>query len=48
MVAKTILSVVFLHKVVMLDCDIQSSIFLANNLAYHAKKKHIDMKYSWH
>ena len=28
-----------------IDCDSQSSIFLAKNLAYHSKTKHIDVQY---
>ena len=28
-----------------IDCDSQSAIFLAKNLAYHSKMKHIDMQY---
>ena len=35
----------FVHKGVRLDCDSQSAIFLAKNLAYHAKTKHIDVQY---
>ena len=31
-------SIGFVQKVVRLDCDIQSEIFLENNPAYHAKK----------
>ena len=29
----------------MIECDIQSEIFLAKNLAYHSKTKHIDVQY---
>jgi hypothetical protein len=28
-----------------ISCDIQSTIFLANNLAYHLKTKNIDVQY---
>ena len=28
-----------------IDCDSQSAIFLAKNLAYHSKMKHIDVHY---
>ena len=38
-------SVGFVHKAIRLDCDSQSAIFLAKNLAYHAKTKHIDVPY---
>ena len=30
---------------IRIDCDIQSVIFLAKNLAYHSKTKHIDVQY---
>eukprot|EP00253_Pinus_taeda_P014801 PITA_14801 len=30
---------------IRIDCDSQSAIFLANNLAYHSKTKHIDVQY---
>jgi hypothetical protein len=30
---------------VRIDCDIQSTMFLAKNLVYHSKKKHIDIQY---
>jgi hypothetical protein len=33
------------QKEVILECDSQSAIFLANNPAYHSKTKHIDVKY---
>jgi hypothetical protein len=33
------------QKVVRLDCDSRSAIFLAKNLAYHSKTKHIDVQY---
>ena len=36
-------SIGFVQKGVRLECDIQSAIFLAKNLAYHAKTKHIDV-----
>jgi hypothetical protein len=35
----------FVQQVVRLDCDSQSAIFLAKNLAYHSKMKHIDVQY---
>ena len=35
----------FVLKVVRLDCDSQSAIFLAKNPAYHAKTKHVDVQY---
>jgi hypothetical protein len=28
-----------------ISCDIQITIFLENNLAYHSKTKHIDVQY---
>jgi hypothetical protein len=33
------------QKVVRIDCDSQSAIFLAKNSAYHSKKKHSDVQY---
>ena len=30
------------QKAIRIDCDSQSAIFLAKNLAYHSKTKHID------
>ena len=30
---------------IRIDCDSQSAIFLAKNLAYHSKTKHIDVQY---
>jgi hypothetical protein len=30
---------------VRIDCDSQSAIFLAKNLTYHSKTKHIDIQY---
>ena len=30
---------------IRIDCDNQSAIFLAKNLAYHSKTKHIDVQY---
>ena len=30
---------------IRIDCDIQSTIFLAKNPAYHSKAKHIDVQY---
>ena len=35
----------FVQKGVRLDCDSQSEIFPAKNPTYHAKEKHIDVKY---
>jgi hypothetical protein len=34
-----------IQKVVRIDCDSQSVIFLENNLTYHSKTKHIDVQY---
>jgi hypothetical protein len=33
------------QQVVRIDCGSQRAIFLAKNLAYHPKKKHIDIQY---
>jgi phosphoribosyl-AMP cyclohydrolase len=33
------------QQVVRIDCDSQSAIFLAKNLTYHSKTKHIDIQY---
>ena len=33
------------HQAIRIDCYNQSAIFLATNLAYHSKKKHIDIQY---
>ena len=33
------------HRTIRIDCDNQSAIFLAKNLAYHSKTKHIDVQY---
>ena len=30
---------------IRINCDSQSAIFLAKNLAYHSKTKHIDIRY---
>ena len=30
---------------IRIDCDSQSEIFMAKNLAYHSKTKHIDVQY---
>ena len=35
----------FKHQAMRIDCDNQSAIFLAKNLVYHTKKKHIDVQY---
>ena len=35
----------FKQQVVRIDCDSQSAIFLAKNLAYHSRMKHIDVQY---
>jgi hypothetical protein len=35
----------FEQQPVRLDCDSQSAIFLAKNLDYHSKTKHIDVQY---
>jgi hypothetical protein len=37
------LSIGFVQKFVMLDCDSQSAIFLEKNPSYHSKTKHIDV-----
>jgi hypothetical protein len=39
------LGIGLVQKAVRLDCDSQSAIFLAKNLAYHLKTKHIDFQY---
>jgi hypothetical protein len=36
---------VLFKKVVRIGCDNSSAIFLAKNLAYHSKTKHIDVQY---
>jgi len=33
------------HGAIRIDCDSQSAIFLAKNLAYHSKTKYIDVQY---
>ena len=35
----------FKQQVLRIDCDSKSEIFLAKNLAYHSKTKHIDVQY---
>ena len=35
----------FKQQAVRIYCDSQSAIFLAKNLAYHSKTKHIDVQY---
>ena len=35
----------FKQQAVRIDCDSQSAIFLAKNLAYHSRTKHIDVQY---
>ena len=35
----------FKQQAVRIDCDSQSAIFVAKNLAYHSKTKHIDLQY---
>jgi hypothetical protein len=35
----------FIQQAVRIDCDSQSAIFLAKNLTYHSKTKHIDIQY---
>ena len=35
----------FKQQAVRIDCDSQSAIFLAKNLAYHSRMKHIDVQY---
>ena len=39
------LGIVLVQQVARIDCDNQSVIFLAKNLTYHSKKKHIDVQY---
>jgi hypothetical protein len=39
------LGIGLVQQVVRIDCDSQSAIFLAKNLAYHSKTKHIDIQY---
>jgi hypothetical protein len=39
------LGIGFVQKVVRIGCDNSSAIFLAKNLAYHSKTKHIDVQY---
>jgi hypothetical protein len=34
----------FEQQVVRLDCESKSAIFLATNIAYHSKMKHIDVQ----
>ena len=34
-----------IQKAIRIDCDSESAIFLAKNLAYHSKTKHIDVQY---
>jgi hypothetical protein len=38
-------SIVLVQQVVRIDCDSQSATFLAKNMAYHSKTKHIDIQY---
>ena len=33
------------QQAIRIECDSQSAIFLAKNLAYHSKTKHIDVQY---
>ena len=37
----------FVQKAVRIGCDSSSAIFLAKNLAYHSKTKHIDLQYQF-
>jgi hypothetical protein len=39
------LGIGLVQKVVRLDCDSESAIFLAKNPAYHSRTKHIDFQY---
>jgi hypothetical protein len=39
------LGIGLVQQVVRIDCDSQSAIFMAKNLAYHSKTKHIDIQY---
>jgi hypothetical protein len=38
-------SIGLVQQAVRIECDSQSAIFLAKNLAYHSKTKHIDIQY---
>ena len=33
------------QRAIRIECDIQSTIFLAKNPTYHSKKKHINVQY---
>jgi hypothetical protein len=39
------LGIGLVKQVVRIDCDSQSTIFLAKNSSYHSKTKHIDIQY---
>ena len=39
------LGIGLLQQVVRIDCDSHSAIYMAKNLAYHSKTKHIDIQY---
>jgi hypothetical protein len=39
------LGIRLVHQAVRIDCDSQSTIFLAKNSTYHSKTKHIDVRY---
>jgi hypothetical protein len=39
------LGIGLVQQAVRIDCDNQSTIFLANKPTYHSKKKHIDIQY---
>jgi hypothetical protein len=39
------LGIGLVEKVVRIDCDSQSGIFLAKNPAYHSNTNHIDIQY---
>ena len=41
------LGIVLLQQSIRIDYDIQSVIFLAKNLTYHSKTKHIDVQYQF-
>jgi hypothetical protein len=39
------LGIGLVQQAVRIECDSQSAIFLAKNLSYHSKTKHIDVQY---
>ena len=42
---RSCLGIGLVQQAVRIDCDSQSAIFLAKNLAHHSKTKHIDIQY---